>query len=75
MLHPPLCVGGGKCHRDDGKLQWLVSQNTNNRDCWTPHSTAYHDAPLTSRGVGVMVHVDSKPLALPFSSLVVGTAQ
>jgi len=69
MLHPPLCVGGGKCHRDGGKLQWLLSQNTNNRECWTLDATA------PFRGVDMMVHVDSKPLAQSFSSLVVGTAQ
>jgi len=33
------------------------------------------DAAVPSRGVDMMVHVDSKPLALSFSSLVVSTAQ
>ena len=30
---------------------------------------------MTYRGAGMIVHVDSKPLALSFSSLVVSTAQ
>jgi len=54
---------------------WTRSPNASPSSGLDAGVTAVRDAPLPFRGVGMMVHVDSKPLAPPFSYLVVGTAQ
>jgi len=53
------------------RLTW-PRRHRHHQDAWV---TAVTNAAAVYRGVGMMVHVDSKPLALSSNSFVVGTAQ
>jgi len=73
--------GAHSCSKIPWQVEELASTDTkfpgwvlrsHSEDAW---NTATRNGAVAYRGVGMMVHVDSKPLALSSSSLVVGTAQ